>query len=130
MKNKLTCRILAENSSIAVVGYKPGRISGDIAHLLVDKGYDVVGVNPVYEGETPIPLYKTLEEIPHRVDIVDVFRRAKYIHEIIPSVLKMRPNVLWLQLGIRNDEAVKPAGEAGITVIQDECIKIEYYNCY
>jgi len=96
----------------------------------VGKGYNVVGVNPVYEGETPIPLYKTLDDIPHRIDIVDVFRRSEYIYEIIPSVLKMRPNVLWLQLGIRNDEAVEPVAKAGITVIQDECIKIEYYNCY
>ncbi len=130
MKNDLTCEILNKYKTIAVVGYKPGRISGDIAHILAERGYKVVGVNPVYKGETPIPLYANLKEIPFEIDIVDVFRRAEDIPAVIPDVLAIKPKVVWLQLGIRNDEAVKPAEDAGITVIQDTCIKVEYFRCF
>ncbi len=130
MKNDITCEILKKYKTIAVVGYKPGRISGDIAHLLTDNGYIVVGVNPVYKGEAPIPVYSSLSEVPFRIDIVDVFRRSEDIPPIIPDVLNVNPDVLWLQLGIRNDEAVKPAEEAGITVVQDTCIKVEFFRCF
>ena len=125
-----TCEILKTYKNIAVVGYKPGRISGDIAHLLSDNGYNVVGVNPVYKGEAPIQVYSSLTEIPHKIDIVDVFRRSEFIPDLIPDVLKINPKVLWLQLGIRNDEAVQPAIDTGIKVIQDTCIKVEFFRCF
>jgi predicted CoA-binding protein len=125
-----TCEILKKYKTIAVVGYKPGKISGDIAHLLSENGYDVVGVNPVFKGESPIKVYSSLKEIPHKIDIVDVFRRSEFIPDLIPDVLEIKPKVLWLQLGIRNDEAVLPALENGIAVIQDTCIKVEFFRCF
>jgi len=125
-----TCEILSKYKRIAVAGYKPGRISGDIAHILAENGYDVVGVNPVYKDEAPIKVYASLKDIPHKIDIVDVFRRSEFIQDLIPDVLAIKPAVLWLQLGIRNDEAVKPAEEIGIKVIQDTCIKVEFFRCF
>jgi predicted CoA-binding protein len=70
-----------------------------------------------------------LSDIPISIDIVDVFRKSESIPELIPEILLIKPKVLWLQVGIRNDEAVKPVLIAGIEVIQDKCIMIEYLNC-
>lgn len=125
------CQILKESKTIAVVGIsnKPGRDSGLIAKRMKRLGYDVIGVNPFQKDFDGIKVYSRCEDINQEIDIVDVFRNSKSIPDIIPGVLKLKPKVLWLQLGIRNDEAVKPVIEAGIEVIQDACIAIEYNNC-
>lgn len=125
------CEILRESKTIAVYGIsdKPGRDSGLIALRMKRVGYNVVGINPVMKDFEGIKIYKSLEDIDIEIDIVDVFRNSKAIPELIPGVLKLKPKVLWLQLGVRNDEAVKPVIEAGIEVVQDKCIAIEYNNC-
>ena len=125
------CEILKESKTIAVVGIssKPGRDSGMIALRMKKAGYDVVGVHPVQADFEGIKVYRSLEEIDRPIDIVDVFRNSKSIPEIIPGILKLKPKVLWLQLGVQNDEAVKPVIEAGIEVVQNACIAIEYNNC-
>lgn len=128
---KTTCEILKEAKTIAVVGIsnKPGRDSGRIALFLKERGYNVIGVNPVQKDFEGIKIYKKLTDIEQDIDIVDVFRNSNSIPDLIPDVLIKKPKVLWLQLGIRNDEAVKPAEEEGIQVIQDKCIAIEYNFC-
>ena len=127
------CSILKEAKTIAVIGFSrnPSRTSREIALYLHNYKYNVVGINPgINEDKIDgIKVYKRLQDVPGKIDIVDVFRKPGTIEEIIPDVLEVNPKVLWLQLGIRNDEAVKPAGEKGITVIQDRCIKIEHSNC-
>jgi uncharacterized protein len=125
------CDILKQSKTIAVIGLnnKPGRASGPIALFLKEKGYNVVGVNPTAESFGGIKMYKSLDEIDFDIDIVNVFRRSSAIPEIIPDVLKKKPKTLWLQSGIRNDDAVAPAIEAGIEVIQDACIAVEYRFC-
>jgi len=128
------CQILKESKNIAVYGIsdKPGRDSKKIALFLKDEGYNVVGVNPILQVSEVegIPVYKSFKDVPFQIDIVDVFRRSESIPEIIPEVLEVKPKVLWLQLGIRNDEAVQPAIDAGIETIQDHCILIEHHNCF
>jgi hypothetical protein len=128
---KTTCEILKEAKTIAVIGIsnKPGRDSGRIALFLKDRGYNVMGVNPVQKDFEGIKIYQKLTDIEQDIDIVDVFRNSNSIPDLIPDVLIKKPKVLWLQLGIRNDEAVKPAEEEGIQVIQDKCIAIEYNYC-
>ena len=128
---KTTCEILKEAKAIAVVGIsnKPGRDSGRIALFLKERGYNVIGVNPVQKDFEGIKIYKKLTDIEQDIDIVDVFRNSNSIPDLIPDVLIKKPKVLWLQLGIRNDEAVKPIEEEGIQVIQDKCIAIEYNFC-
>ncbi|MDR3610237.1 MAG: CoA-binding protein [Ignavibacteriaceae bacterium] len=125
------CEIIKESKTIAVVGIsnKPGRDSGRIAVFLKARGYNVIGVNPVQKDFDGIKIYKKLSDIEQDIDIVDVFRNSDSIPELIPDVLIKKPKVLWLQLGIRNDDAVKPAEEMGIQVIQDKCIAIEYNFC-
>jgi predicted CoA-binding protein len=76
-----------------------------------------------------IDVYKNLNDIEFDIDIVNVFRRSAAIPEIIPDVVKKNPSVLWLQSGIRNDEAVQPAVEKGIEVIQNRCITVQYNIC-
>lgn len=124
--------ILKEVKSIAVVGIsdKQNRPSRDIAEFLVSKGYNVVGVHPIIKEVDGILVYKSLKDIPHQIDLVDVFLNSERIPSIIPDVLEIKPKYLWLQLGIRNDEAVKPAIENGIEVVQDRCIKIEYLKYF
>ncbi|MCU7495112.1 MAG: CoA-binding protein [Ignavibacteria bacterium] len=125
------CDILKESRNIAVVGIsnKPGRDSGRIAQYLKDEGYNVVGVNPLVKEFPGIKVYSSLKEVPFKIDIVDVFRRSEAIPEIMPDVLEVKPRVLWLQLGIRNDEAVAPASDLGIETIQDKCILVEHRFC-
>ena len=128
---KTTCEILKEAKTIAVVGIsnKPERDSGRIALFLKDRGYNIIGVNPVQKDFEGIKIYQKLTDIEQDIDIVDVFRNSNSISGLIPDVLIKKPKVLWLQLGIRNDEAVKPAEEEGIQVIKDKCIAIEYNFC-
>jgi predicted CoA-binding protein len=127
------CSILKEAKNIAVIGFSrnPSRVSREIAEYLKNYRYNVVGINPgITEDEIDgIKVYKNLQDVPEKIDIVDVFRKSEKIGDIIPDVLEVNPKVLWLQLGIRNDKAVKPAEEKGITVIQDRCIKIEHSSC-
>jgi len=126
------CKILKNAKTIAVVGisHNPTRTSREIADFLVAKGYNVVGVNPGFKKAGEIDVYPNLQSIPFEVDIVDVFRRSETIGDLIPDVLEKNPKVLWLQLGIRNDEAVQPAIEQGITVIQDRCILVTHKECF
>ena len=127
------CKILKYSKTIAIVGFSknPARASREIAAYLDNYKYNVIGINPgINDDEVDgIKVYKSLTNVSEKIDIVNVFRKPESINEIIPDVLKVNPSVLWLQLGIRNDEAVKPAVEKGIIVVQDRCIKIEHSNC-
>ncbi len=125
------CKILSEAKTIAVVGLsdRPNRTSRTIAEFLVSKGYKVVGVNPLINKSGEIVVYPDLTSVPFQIDIVDVFRRSETIPELIPDVLKVKPKTLWLQEGIRNDTAVKPVVESGISTIQDKCIAVYYNMC-
>ncbi len=125
------CEILRTSKNIAVVGIsdKPERDSGRIAMKLSSSGYNVFGVHPSLQSFNGIKIFKSLDEMDTEIDIVDVFISSDKIPTIIPSVLKLKPKVLWLQLGIQNDEAIQPAIDAGITVIQNRCIAIEMNNC-
>ncbi len=123
-------KILSEAKTIAVVGIsrQPNKTSREIADFLAKKGYNVVGVNPSFNSEkvNGFKIYSKLTDIPFKVDIVNVFRRSEDIPGIIEDVLAVKPKVLWLQQGIRNDEAVKPALDNGIEVLQDKCIAVYY----
>lgn len=126
------CKILKTAKNIAVVGISRDgfKTSNRIAGFLVDNKFNVAGVNPAADYVGGIKVYSNLRDIPFKIDIVNVFRRSEDIPGLIDDILAVKPAVCWLQLGIRNDEAVKPLIEAGIEVIQDKCIKIEYNECF
>jgi predicted CoA-binding protein len=99
---------------------------------LQQKGYRVIPVNPRYAGSEILgePVYAALGEIPERVDMVDVFRSSDAVPGIVAEILALppdrRPQVLWLQLGVRDDAAARRAEDAGMQVVMDRCPKIEF----
>ena len=123
-------RIYRETKTIAMVGASPSwiRPSYFVMRYLQQKGYRVVPVNP-RALDAPIlgeQVYPDLESIPVHVDVVDVFRKPAEVPAIAASAVAIGASVLWLQLGIRSPEAATIAGLAGLTVIEDHCMKIEY----
>ncbi len=123
-------RIYRDARTIAMVGASPKwvRPSYFVMRYLQGKGYRVIPVNPV-ALDAPIlgeQVYPDLESIPEPVDVVDVFRRPSDAPAVATSAVAIGAKVLWLQLGIHSPEAATIAGLAGLTVIQDHCMKIEY----
>jgi predicted CoA-binding protein len=123
-------RLLTTNHTIAMVGLSadPMRPSHFAAIYMQSAGYDIIPVNPRYAGETILgqPVYASLEEIPRPVDIVDVFRRAEEVPALARSAIAIGAKVLWMQLGVVNEEAARLAREAGLEVVMDRCVKIEH----
>ena len=125
-------RVLADVKTIAMVGASTNltRPSAFVLKYLVEKGYKVVPINPGHAGKTihGQTVVASLADLAGPVDMVDVFRASDAVPGVVDEVLAMTtlPKVLWLQLGVRHDEAAARAEEAGITVIQNRCPKIEY----
>ena len=117
--------------AIAGISADPYRPSHFVAIYLQAEGYDIVPVNPRYAGQTILGkrVYATLTEAKdarEQIEIVDVFRKAQDVPPIAEEAIKIGAKVLWLQLGIRNDEVGKRAHEAGLLFVQDRCVKIEH----
>ena len=120
--------ILKSSTSIAVVGAspKPGRDSGAIAHYLARKGYSVIPVNPAYTEVLGMRCFPDLTSIGAPVDIVDIFRRPDEVLPIVEEAIKIGAGTVWMQLDVVNDEAARRAEEAGLKVVMDRCIAVEY----
>ena len=117
-------QILASASSIAVVGASSDldRSSNGIMGRLLQLGYRVIPVNP---NETEVlgqKAYPSLSSVPVPIDIVDVFRRPEYTPAIADEAVKVHAKTLWLQQGIRNEDAATRAEAGGLTVVMDACI--------
>lgn len=123
--------VLLTTKSIAVVGASPNpaRASNRITEYLVQRGYKVFAVNPGLAGKViaGAKTYASLADLPEPVDMIDVFRAPQYLNEVISDALAMPtlPKVIWGQLTVRDDQAAARAEEAGLTVIQNRCPKIE-----
>lgn len=125
--------LLQQYRHIAIVGVSadPYRPSHFVAIYLQAEGYDIIPINPRYAGKTLLGkrVYATLSEAKEageQIEIVDVFRKADDTPPIAQEAVQIGAKVLWLQLGIRNAEAGRIAQEAGLTFVQDRCIKIEH----
>jgi predicted CoA-binding protein len=124
--------ILNTVKTIAMVGVSANtsRPSYFAFKYLLERGYRVIPVNPGLAGQDLLGqrVYARLADIREPVDMVDVFRAGQYVPGIVQQVLQMqpRPGVVWMQLGIRNDEAARLAEANGIKVVMDRCPKIEY----
>jgi predicted CoA-binding protein len=125
------CDILKQVRTIAILGIadKEERDSGRIAKFLQSKNYQVVGVHPILKDVFGIPVYKSLNEIDIPIDLVDVFIGGNRLPQVLPDLLKLHPKYVWLQLGIFNQAAIEELQNAGINVIYDACIAIEYTRC-
>lgn len=114
---------------VAVVGCSttPGKAAHEIPRYLIEQGYEVIPVNPNTDSVFDRRAYDTLDEVPGPIDIVDVFRPSPEVRGIVDLALERDDvRVIWLQLGIHDDEAVDRAERAGIRVVQDRCMKPEH----
>ena len=113
---------------IAVVGLSddPSRPSYQIASYLKAEGYEVVPVNPTHTTVMGLKSYPTLKDVPGEVDVVNVFRRPEFCADIAREAIAIGAKGLWLQSGVRNEEAKKLAQSAGIDFVQDRCIMVEH----
>lgn len=125
------CDILRDASKIVVVGVSgnPLKISRRIANYLSEKGYEVAGVNPAISSADGIPVYKSLRDVPFKIDIINVFRRSSAIPDLLEDILAVKPKVVWLQSGIIHHQAIEELKKAGIIGIQDRCIMIDHLKC-
>ena len=130
-------RIFEQYRTIAVIGMSnnPDKPARRIPAFFIARGYHVIPGNPFHEKILGRTSYPGLVSIPEEIDVVNVFRPSRDIPGVVAQVLKRLEErgdvkVLWLQEGIRNDEAVKPVVERGIPVIQDRCMYKEYIRLF
>jgi predicted CoA-binding protein len=124
--------LLSSVKNVAVVGasVRDDRPSHWICGFLLGKGYHVFPVNPAYEGQTLMgrKVYAHLDDIREHIDMVDVFRPAGDFAAVVDEVLALpdRPEVIWGQLTVRDDRAARKAEEAGLKVVMDRALAVEY----
>ncbi|MDB5656526.1 MAG: hypothetical protein JWQ94_4139 [Tardiphaga sp.] len=124
--------ILNDVKTIAMVGASPQNVrpSYFVFKYLAERGYDMVPINPGQVGKSLAgkPFVAALREIERPIDMVDIFRSAEHIMPVLDDMLALPvlPKVMWLQLGVRHDEAAAKAEAAGIKVVMNRCPKIEY----
>ena len=125
--------ILERTERIAVLGIKPesrsGRAAFYVPQYLQNVGYDVVPVPTYYPDVTEIlgePVYREVADVPGHVDMVNVFRRPTDIPPHVDDIIAKGPDVVWFQLGIRNDAAAERLARAGIRVVQNRCTMADH----
>ncbi|MDB5566119.1 MAG: CoA-binding protein [Tardiphaga sp.] len=124
--------ILNTVKTVAMIGASPQNVrpSYFVFKYLAERGYDMIPINPGQVGKSLIgkSFVASLREIDRPIDMIDIFRNADHIMPIIDDALTLNPlpKVIWMQLGVRNDEAAKKAEAAGIKVVMNRCPKIEY----
>jgi hypothetical protein len=121
-------RILRTSKVIAVVGLSAQwhRPSYFAAKYMQEHGYRVIPVNPMYDAILGEKCYKSLREIPERVDVVDCFRKSAEIPALAGEAVAIGARVLWMQLGVENPAARRIAEAAGLEVVENRCVKIEH----
>ena len=130
--NDYICGILQSVKTIALVGasQNPARPSWIVTKYLLERGYDVIPVNPGLAGEELLGkrVYGSLKDIPHPIDMVEIFRNSQAAGPITDEALALDPlpKVIWMQLSVRNDDAAAKAEAKGIKVVMDRCPKIEF----
>ncbi|MFC4356532.1 CoA-binding protein [Halobium salinum] len=126
-------RELLDLDRIAVVGCSstPGKAAHDIPAYLQRHGYEIHPVNPYADEVLGVEAVDSLADVEGEIDLVNVFRPSEEVAGIVDQVVERRESrgdvrAVWLQLGIRDDEAAKRAEEAGLRVVQDRCMKVEH----
>jgi len=127
-------RILQENRILAVVGLSADwfRPSFFAAKYMQEHGYRVIPVNPRYAGQKILGevCYAGLRDIPHKIDLVDVFRRSEDVMPIAEDAIAIGAHALWQQIGVRNESAAAAARKAGLDAVMDHCVKIEHARLF
>lgn len=121
--------LLRDARTIAVVGVKndPQKASYYIPAYLIGVGYKIYLVNPDESGEIlGLPVYDRVQDLPERVDIVDIFRRPNVVPAVVEDAIAAGAGAVWMQIGIVNEEAAQRAREAGLEAVMDRCTKVEH----
>jgi predicted CoA-binding protein len=121
-------QIIQNSSSVALVGVSanPLRSSNFVASYLLRTSFRSYPVNPQYGEVLGQKCYPSLADLPEVPDIVDVFRQRDALPDVVDEAIEVGAKVVWFQLGLRHDEAARKAVDAGLTVVQDRCLKIEH----
>jgi predicted CoA-binding protein len=121
---------MLSSKRIAIVGMSddPGRPSHRIGAYLLSNGFEIIPVNPKHENVLGKKCYPSLRDVPEKIDLVNVFRRPLACAAVAEDAISIGAKGLWLQSGIRNEDAKKIAEQAGMDFIQDRCIMVEHMS--
>ena len=117
-------KILRESETIAVVGLSsnPERASHEVARYLQNKGYRIIPVNPNVAEVLGEQAYPDLLSIPDPVDVVEIFRRPEAVPAIVEQAIEIGATAVWMQKGVRDEDAAEKARAAGLSVVMDHCM--------
>ncbi len=117
--------IVKEAETVAVVGLSndPEKYSHEVGSYLKEQGYRIIPVNPTEEEVIGERAYETVDQIPERIDVVDVFLPPEKTSEIAEDAVRAGAKALWLQEGIENAEARRIAEEGGLAYVEDRCMR-------
>ena len=120
--------ILETYKNIAVVGLssQTSRPSYSVSRYMQTVGYRIIPVNP---NETEVlgeKAYASLDDVPGKIEIVDIFRRPEFVPDVVDAAIRRKARVIWMQLGIVNEAAAARARAAGLEVVMDRCILVEH----
>jgi predicted CoA-binding protein len=121
-------RMLTRYKNIAMVGLSPNpyRPSHFAAIYMLAEGYNIIPVNPAAKEILGRKSYASVLDIPEPIDIVDIFRKPSDVPPIVDEAIEIGAKVVWMQLGVINEEAAQKAQDAGLEVVMDRCVKIEH----
>ena len=123
--------LLQRVKSIAIIGAspKPARPAHQVQAFLQERGYEIFPINPGQAGGAILgrPVFARLADLPQPVDMIDIFRNPAQVGPLVDDILALpwKPKVIWMQLGVINEDAAQRAREAGIAVVMNRCPKIE-----
>ncbi len=124
--------LLASSKTIAIVGLssKPFRPSFGVAQYLQSAGFRIIPVNPHELAILAEKCYARLEDIPEKIDIVDIFRRSELVPEVVEAAIRIGARAIWMQEGVVNEPSAEIARRAGLFVVMDLCIAKEVYKLH
>ena len=136
-ENETVKNVLEKYKTVAVVGLSrdPSKASYRVAEYLKSKGYDIIPINPFADQILDKKCFKTLLDVPEniqkKIEVVDIFRLPQDVPTIVEEAIQLKkkhgkPYVIWMQLGIVNEEAARRGVEAGFTVVMDRCMMMEH----
>ena len=127
-----TREILEKYRKIAVVGLSsdPGRASFGVSRYMQNAGYEITPVNPNEVSVLGAKAYAALDEVPDPIEIVDIFRRAEFVPDVVDDAIRRNAKVIWMQLGVVHEAAAQRARAAGLDVIMDNCILQEHMKLF
>ena len=120
--------LLQKAHTIAVVGLSSSRIraSYGVSQYMQSAGYRIIPVNPNEQEVLGEKSYPRLEDVPEKIDVVDVFRRSEFVPEIVDAAIRVGAHAIWMQEGVVNETAAQRARDAGLFVVMDACILREH----